>query len=152
MIENKRQLDTFKKNSKFYKQYVSSQNKTQYTSTKILKKISFLTIKFYHMRKSLSENFLEGVFKHYKVIFRAITFKKLKINCLKNKRLREMRSRANYTTKYGVFSGWKIRTKLREGNRYRNQISRIFFMEKLINRWMIAFNKSKAIEQRARSS
>lgn len=56
-IENKNLLSHYKKNSRFHKQCLTSINKTNHNSTNLLKKIGFLVIKFYHMRKKLSQNF-----------------------------------------------------------------------------------------------
>jgi hypothetical protein len=147
-IENKGLLGHFKKNSKFHKQTISSLNKTNFQSSKLLKKIGFLTLKFYHMRKSLSENYLGNVFMHYKLILRAMSFKMLKRHCNRRKNIRMFKEVQRLDRLKTIFGGWKLRTDTHEAHRERNKVAKLYFMEKMINKWMAAFNKSKEQQQR----
>ena len=55
------------------------------------------------------------------------------------------------TLKNAIF-GWKIRTSVKEVSRHRNKLAKTYFLGKLINKWMAAFNKSKELEQRKLAS
>ena len=100
------------------------------------------------MRRNLMVNYFDSLFSHYKVLLRAVVFKRFRKACKLSKKLRKLKFIRESKIKYQCFDFQKIRTYERTFIRKRKKLSRLYFMQRIMNTWMVSFNKRKEEEMR----